>query len=154
MLSVFLCPVSIPSEFTLLSNEYAVFLVSMLFQYPLNLHCSQTFVCCKLVHACFNTLWIYTALKQRVVDFHASMVSIPSEFTLLSNISIALPYFLRFQYPLNLHCSQTVPDGGGVGVSFNTLWIYTALKLHPLHVLLARGFNTLWIYTALKQPLD
>ena len=147
-----------------------------MFQYPLNLHCSQTargiwnsiwsfntlwiYTALKpwpdaiVMPLGFNTLWIYTALKQRVVDFHASMVSIPSEFTLLSNISIALPYFLRFQYPLNLHCSQTVPDGGGVGVSFNTLWIYTALKLHPLHVLLARGFNTLWIYTALKQPLD
>ena len=99
----------------------------------------------------FNTLWIYTALKLIWIISIGTDVSIPSEFTLLSNISIALPYFLRFQYPLNLHCSQTVPDGGGVGVSFNTLWIYTALKLHPLHVLLARGFNTLWIYTALKQ---
>ena len=34
--------VSIPSEFTLLSNRYACQRITNVFQYPLNLHCSQT----------------------------------------------------------------------------------------------------------------
>ena len=35
-------PVSIPSEFTLLSNNRLPSGVKFEFQYPLNLHCSQT----------------------------------------------------------------------------------------------------------------
>ena len=56
--------VSIPSEFTLLSNTVVEVSAVTLFQYPLNLHCSQTLARCN---------------------------------------SDAL----GFQYPLNLHCSQT-----------------------------------------------
>ena len=37
--------------------------------------------------------------------------------------------------------------------SFNTLWIYTALKRVVLVFFDTSGFNTLWIYTALK-PAD
>ena len=208
--------VSIPSEFTLLSNFSVLFEVKFLFQYPLNLHCSQTVPKCKNIDICFNTLWIYTALKLKTSSFWFSFcfntlwiytalkqqhiryssslrfntlwiytalkpsfnklynvfVSIPSEFTLLSNyvgidtITNVFQYPLnlhcsqtraiiyifkpRFQYPLNLHCSQTMVLFSCPFSSFNTLWIYTALK--PMVIDQRKGdrFNTLWIYTALK----
>ena len=145
------CKVSIPSEFTLLSNQRHVFYKKNLFQYPLNLHCSQTpsgkiskkskfqyplnLHCSQTILISlreligFNTLWIYTALKHRKILTKIFQVSIPSEFTLLSNpaqlkkwfhlVSIPSEFTLlsntlyssrrqrRFQYPLNLHCSQT-----------------------------------------------
>ena len=78
------------------------------FQYPLNLHCSQTTWNLLLEFQCFNTLWIYTALKQVITRKTPFIVSIPSEFTLLSNICHLDPRSIRFQYPLNLHCSQTL----------------------------------------------
>ena len=144
-----------------------------LFQYPLNLHCSQTTIALLLLYAGFNTLWIYTALKQgkcgvdiplgfntlwiytalkhrpavfiyklrfntlwiytalkplEVIEW-CPKVSIPSEFTLLSNCSRDTPGRFQFQYPLNLHCSQTISCNYCFSCSFNTLWIYTALKL-------------------------
>ena len=142
------------------------------FQYPLNLHCSQTYFsytrqrpsfntlwiytalkleCSNgLFTKCFNTLWIYTALKQDVVvkvtltGFNTlwiytalklllviivrSEVSIPSEFTLLSNHTEHNAKQTKFQYPLNLHCSQTNLVFYTSNIGFNTLWIYTALK--------------------------
>ena len=125
-------------------------LMSQLLQYPLNLHCSQTGSVSSSMLICFNTLWIYTALKlfyhsYKIVDASIppeftllsnaplekclqSLASIPSEFTLLSN-----GYFVNtqpglLQYPLNLHCSQTESELCRFRLSFNTLWIYTALK--------------------------
>ena len=190
-----LIAVSIPSEFTLLSNnpckahgnglfQYPLNLhcsqtssstirASLLFQYPLNLHCSQTFKSKREVFLCFNTLWIYTALKLWLRLKVLSTVSIPSEFTLLSNCLILdmkpkefqYPLNLHcsqtiellsrnttlFQYPLNLHCSQTILVASFTSICFNTLWIYTALKPTLGYEMMFSGFNTLWIYTALKH---
>ena len=77
------------------------------FQYPLNLHCSQTMYDDFTFLKSFNTLWIYTALKQSHIIKNIIVVSIPSEFTLLSNYIDYVPILFLFQYPLNLHCSQT-----------------------------------------------
>ena len=78
-----------------------------MFQYPLNLHCSQT-----------RHLSIYSdRLFQYPLNLHCSQTSIGSVSKLY-----------RFQYPLNLHCSQTMYDDFTFLKSFNTLWIYTALK--------------------------
>ena len=123
----------------------------------------------------FNTLWIYTALKHVVNTNKNKNVSIPSEFTLLSNawcwyslirlVSIPSEFTLlsnpptlkqlytTFQYPLNLHCSQTMASILLFPPCFNTLWIYTALKPSALRIHLILCFNTLWIYTALKLIL-
>ena len=166
--------VSIPSEFTLLSN--------------------RNDNSCRYV-PCFNTLWIYTALKLCDAIHHVQWVSIPSEFTLLSNqlgiigdifkfqyplnlhcsqtLNQAITYTSTFQYPLNLHCSQTAFSSSFITPlfqyplnlhcsqtkerdimsckCFNTLWIYTALKQQKLYDSYGFCFNTLWIYTALKQ---
>ena len=122
---------------------------------------------------CFNTLWIYTALKHFSDSPSVSPVSIPSEFTLLSNketknkeketVSIPSEFTLLsnawltmfcvmgFQYPLNLHCSQTVSRCNMDNIRFNTLWIYTALKHLSALSWAPDCFNTLWIYTALKH---
>ena len=120
------------------------------FQYPLNLHCSQTTWNLLLEFQCFNTLWIYTALKQVITRKTPFIVSIPSEFTLLSNRKFRTDWQFRFQYPLNLHCSQTILNQFMFCPSFNTLWIYTALKHNEFAFILKLCFNTLWIYTALK----
>ena len=100
--------VSIPSEFTLLSNHSSNQELAFPFQYPLNLHCSQT-----------------TSIYGQSGN--------------------------KFQYPLNLHCSQTHSVSFSTYFCFNTLWIYTALKQNYLPPLLDVRFNTLWIYTALKH---
>ena len=102
---------------------------------------------------CFNTLWIYTALKQVCSLLVWGIVSIPSEFTLLSNAWVQLVHTPWFQYPLNLHCSQTVPRSFSTFLSFNTLWIYTALKPESAWRICRFRFNTLWIYTALKPKI-
>ena len=121
--------VSIPSEFTLLSNTTSMVKTVRMFQYPLNLHCSQTgfffewyvfefqyplnLHCSQTVPfseplpSRFNTLWIYTALKHITALWARFEVSIPSEFTLLSNTMDLSDRPTQFQYPLNLHCSQT-----------------------------------------------
>ena len=102
--------VSIPSEFTLLSNLVNSAIAESWFQYPLNLHCSQTSARLSKTTPSFNTLWIYTALKHTIDPYRISCVSIPSEFTLLSNDKALWLIWYVFQYPLNLHCSQTVLD--------------------------------------------
>ena len=92
--------VSIPSEFTLLSNAFYVIIFLKRFQYPLNLHCSQT---------------------TKSGSESTTKVSIPSEFTLLSNKDIHGHVDGTFQYPLNLHCSQTQIWVEPENKSFNTL---------------------------------
>ena len=59
-------------------------------------------------------------------NFHPSSsnlakVSIPSEFTLLSNLCGIIVQFDLFQYPLNLHCSQTATLNYISVIGFNTL---------------------------------
>ena len=164
------------------------------FQYPLNLHYSQTRAIDEYKESSFNTLWIYTTLKLSCVnvnDFPVSIpseftllsnlklvwltgqqVSIPSEFTLLSNLCVIKKFIYMFQYPLNLHYSQTplwsawyyplfqyplnlhYSQTQGIlvfeEVGFNTLWIYTTLKHSVCIDCLLDCFNTLWIYTTLK----
>ena len=125
--------VSIPSEFTLLSNKRHGKKPPIGFQYPLNLHCSQT-----LFRPCYRRFFVsipseftllsnpkrikggvilvsipseFTLLSnQSMGKDYMEQVSIPSEFTLLSNKSAIWTYRARFQYPLNLHCSQTYRD--------------------------------------------
>ena len=55
-----------------------------------------------------------------------------------------------FEYPLDLHCSQTIVAATSHEAGLNTLWIYTALKLKEYLGEIPDGLNTLWIYTALK----
>ena len=75
----------IPSGFTPLSNTTHLLYLLMLFEYPLDLHHSQTlysqpFFCRRL-----NTLWIYTTLKPPLRREAFPDVWIPSGFTPLSN---------------------------------------------------------------------
>ena len=56
----------------------------------------------------------------------------------------------QFEYPLDLHCSQTYLVFAFNTVCLNTLWIYTALKRGCQVHYSRNGLNTLWIYTDLK----
>ena len=122
--------VSIPSEFTLLSNTVVEVSAVTLFQYPLNLHCSQT----------NRRLRFYEQAFQYPLNLHCSQTHKP--------VFALIPLF---QYPLNLHCSQTLLACFPHLLRFNTLWIYTALKRGIGTWRGWKSFNTLWIYTALKQ---
>ena len=146
-----------------------VCIITFSFQYPLNLHCSQTIPLAQNFRRCFNTLWIYTALKPWNIYIRADTVSIPSEFTLLSNLAntinpdaevsipseftllsnylcgystrgnVSIPseftllsncrvFFISckmFQYPLNLHCSQT-----HILSTSKNIWFQYPLNLH------------------------
>ena len=99
------------------------------FEYPLDLHCSQTrryrypaawclntlwiYTALKLIQIAhllppsLNTLWIYTALKPTEIVDCSVLVWIPSGFTLLSNHCTKHANDSGFEYPLDLHCSQT-----------------------------------------------
>ena len=58
---------------------------------------------------------------------------------------------VMFEYPLDLHYSQTwlIPE---LSVSsLNTLWIYTTLKPSETDYQEYLCLNTLWIYTTLKH---
>ena len=55
------------------------------------------------------------------IEWGGFVVSIPSEFTLLSNAVTFGWKKVWFQYPLNLHCSQTIGQQIFLFVGFNTL---------------------------------
>ena len=55
-----------------------------------------------------------------------------------------------FEYPLDLHYSQTSVKSISTLASLNTLWIYTTLKPLIAIIFLLSSLNTLWIYTTLK----
>ena len=57
----------------------------------------------------------------------------------------------EFEYPLDLHYSQTSLGVAKSTIRLNTLWIYTTLKLTMMCLLTVLSLNTLWIYTTLKQ---
>ena len=121
---------SIPSEFTLLSNSWSLATTSKMASIPSE----------------------FTLLSNHILFVHLfQSASIPSEFTLLSNGQHHWGRGCKLQYPLNLHCSQTHNRLYSSYCGFNTLWIYTALKLEWLTGQHTISFNTLWIYTALKQ---
>ena len=78
-----------------------------MFEYPLDLHYSQTDIVFPGFLCSLNTLWIYTTLKQKGVLWYFECL---------------------FEYPLDLHYSQTSQDQSTLLLSLNTLWIYTTLK--------------------------
>ena len=55
-----------------------------------------------------------------------------------------------FEYPLDLHYSQTLMALIASYTCLNTLWIYTTLKPRSYQRSMALCLNTLWIYTTLK----
>ena len=61
---------------------------------------------------------------------------------------------LQFEYPLDLHYSQTFDFFTTTYVSLNTLWIYTTLKHAIKFTDNSLRLNTLWIYTTLKHLID
>ena len=169
-----------------------------MFEYPLDLHYSQTSVKSISTLASLNTLWIYTTLKQLIETVLFVSVWIPSGFTLLSNIFWALSPPSKVWIPSGFtllsnnvldpakHAKVWIPSGftllsnhfffsGASCRSLNTLWIYTTLKHqrgwmcsvkrfeYPLDLHYSQTkkigicpdcrLNTLWIYTTLKRHL-
>ena len=77
-------------------------------QYPLNLHCSQTAVDSLALKDCASIPSEFTLLSNLMAKGSSPITaSIPSEFTLLSNFGRVNFFYFWLQYPLNLHCSQT-----------------------------------------------
>ena len=63
-----------------------------------------------------------------------------------------LHLFLRFDYPLNLHISQTKRRLNSSLNSLIILWIYISLKQRNHPQLSVRSLIILWIYISLKHP--
>ena len=104
--------------------------VPLQFEYPLDLHCSQT-----LLNLFRNTHWFEYPL-----DLHCSQTD-----------NLEIRQISEFEYPLDLHCSQTLNKINKLYVMFEY-----PLDLHCSQTNLAShpefpGLNTLWIYTALKR---
>ena len=144
-----------------------------MFEYPLDLHYSQTdivfpgFLCSlntlwiyttlkrkrkkTLHHRSLNTLWIYTTLKH-LVRLYLILCRLNTLwiYTTLKQKGVLWYFECLFEYPLDLHYSQTSQDQSTLLLSLNTLWIYTTLKLWVVIMLRSFCLNTLWIYTTLK----
>ena len=87
----------------------------------------------------------------RAKDIH---VWLSFEFTYLSNWSLLNMYSATFDYPLNLHISQTVTRVRTVSAGLIILWIYISLKPDRLPGRRSDCLIILWIYISLKRTAD
>ncbi len=143
--------VSIPYEFTLLKHTVAPCRQVPRF-YSLRIYTTQTAIPCtkKNTEFLFPTNLHYFKLpSSRIKPLY---VSIPYEFTLLSNTGMPQRISHQFLFPTNLHYSQTMSDSDLHDLSFYSLRIYTTLKQKDWGILGLDRFYSLRIYTTLKQP--
>ena len=94
-------------EFTYLSNGRAKPWMTPTFDYPLNLHISQTIQQQHPEYDSLIILWIYISLKRQKLHRRLLSVWLSFEFTYLSNEHYQNLHSRKFDYPLNLHISQT-----------------------------------------------
>mgnify|MGYP006966551880 CR=1 FL=1 len=100
-----------------------------MFEYPLDLHYSQTDIVFPGFLCSLNTLWIYTTLKRkRKKTLHHRSLNTLWIYTTLKQKGVLWYFECLFEYPLDLHYSQTSQDQSTLLLSLNTLWIYTTLK--------------------------
>ena len=100
--------VSIPSEFTLLSNSTTPVLTWLLVSIPSEFTLLSNSITLAPTWLLVSIPSEFTLLSNNVsIIAIICVVSIPSEFTLLSNSLDDYVKARGFQYPLNLHCSQT-----------------------------------------------
>ena len=108
-----------------------------------------------------------------IIFFSAAFVWLSFEFTYLSNNKLINRDRQAFDYPLNLHISQTkkaswtswscliilwiyislkhMEDADHWKKSLIILWIYISLKLSAIRTLVQCRLIILWIYISLKQ---
>ena len=101
----------------------------LLFNIPMNLHCSQTGISRADVSVSFNI----------PMNLHCSQTRITEH-----------NYHPSFNIPMNLHCSQTDSTVNTRCGSLISLWIYIALKLYQCSTSVKFRLISLWIYIALK----
>ena len=119
----------IPSGFTLLSNDTLAISGMSLFEYPLDLHYSQTSGETSLLIGRFEyPLDLHYSQTIQTNNIRLCWVWRPSGFTLLSNNEAVFRRWWKFEYPLDLHYSQTADTILSITTGLNTLWIYTTLK--------------------------
>ena len=118
-------------------------------------------------------LWIYISLKHSIVSTNGAFVWLSFEFTYLSNpgglrrrvwqfdypLNLHISQTQRcllhrtrqFDYPLNLHISQTRKSAFQGDWSLIILWIYISLKPGHWQGYQCTGLIILWIYISLKH---
>ena len=74
----------------------------------------------------------------------------PYGITLLSNSWETVKSALKFETPMELHCSQTNPAACATSPGLRPLWNYTALKHNRHNNYCDWSLRPLWNYTALK----
>ena len=103
------------------------------------------------------TVWLsfeFTYLSNSNVKVNGiAFVWLSFEFTYLSNYSTTAPWVWQFDYPLNLHISQTSIIKTYTAGSLIILWIYISLKHRRRLVRGQIGLIILWIYISLKHLL-
>ena len=98
-------------------------------------------------------LWIYISLKLFNNSTLSMTVWLSFEFTYLSNGKNYTGDYYQFDYPLNLHISQTSIIKTYTAGSLIILWIYISLKHRRRLVRGQIGLIILWIYISLKHLL-
>ena len=102
------------------------------------------------------TVWLsfeFTYLSNSNVKVNGiAFVWLSFEFTYLSNYSTTAPWVWQFDYPLNLHISQTAKTTPEIIISLIILWIYISLKHIVCYDDMIFRLIILWIYISLKHP--
>ena len=96
-----------PLNLHISQTETAALWPYWLFDYPLNLHISQTIQQQHPEYDSLIILWIYISLKRQKLHRRLLSVWLSFEFTYLSNEHYQNLHSRKFDYPLNLHISQT-----------------------------------------------
>ena len=119
-------------EFTYLSNPISAIDSLTRFDYPLNLHISQT-----------------ASHPTRI----AQLFDYPLNLHISQTYRCQCQCRIQFDYPLNLHISQTSIIKTYTAGSLIILWIYISLKHRRRLVRGQIGLIILWIYISLKHLL-
>ena len=122
------CLFDYPLNLHISQTCWSLELAWQVFDYPLNLHISQTIQQQHPEYDSLIILWIYISLKRQKLHRRLLSVWLSFEFTYLSNEHYQNLHSRKFDYPLNLHISQTKRMGVCELDSLIILWIYISLK--------------------------
>ena len=124
---------------------------TLVFQYLMKLHYSQTFMIVTRVAGKISVPYEITLLSNTTsVVGISNNISVPYEITLLSNCANSKFADSIFQYLMKLHYSQTTQYRKSRRPNFSTLWNYTTLKPQRELKRIKLYFSPLWNYTTLK----
>ena len=122
------------------------------FDYPLNLHISQTTGPYESANSRFDyPLNLHISQTETSKQQHLSSFDYPLNLHISQTHSRLIECPPMFDYPLNLHISQTARSISNKQRSLIILWIYISLKLANQRLRQIVRLIILWIYISLKR---